>query len=46
MPKLNGKKYSYTAKGKKAFRKAKAQKMKGKSKVAVREKVGINYKSQ
>ena len=45
MPKLNGKKFSYTAKGKQAYRKAKAQKMKGKRKVAVREKMGINYKS-
>tara|TARA_Y100000401_G_C8317613_1_gene223435 strand:+ start:475 stop:615 length:141 start_codon:yes stop_codon:yes gene_type:complete len=45
MPKLNGKKFSYTAKGKKAYQKAKAQKMKGKRKVAVREKMGINYKS-
>ena len=45
MPKLNGKKFNYTAKGKKAYQKAKAQKMKGKRKVAVREKMGINYKS-
>jgi len=44
MPKVNGKRFSYTPKGKAkaaAYRKSLSQ---GKKRVAVREKMGINYK--